>query len=335
MPGDLTENPKLAEGGLQTGLDVLSSVLATIRLSGSLQFCFMPTGDWQTDEKISMVSLADGKPAGLVIFHIVAEGRAWVKMEGRLIELEAGDVVVFPHRSPHDLGGGDGSMKVNPVDDLPPKPWREVPTMRYGQMSDGARILCGFLRCEALAFTPLKAALPNLIHIRTRGLNDNDWLGAAVRQLIAEVDRPRAGGVSMLERLTEVMFVEILRQRILMAESGATGWLAALADPALARCIALIHDEPMRDWTVEELATAAGLSRSTLSARFQEMLDTSPVKYVRDWRLYLAGIALATTNRPVASIAFDAGYGTEAAFSRAFSRYYHTPPAAWREQARA
>jgi AraC-like DNA-binding protein len=282
-----------------------------------------------------MLSRAGGKPAGLVIFHILAEGSAWVKMEGRLVELEAGDVVVFPHRTPHDLGGGDGHMKVNPVDDLPPKPWREVPTMRYGEMSNGARILCGFLRCEALAFAPLKAALPDLIHIRTRGLNDTDWLGAAVSQLIAEVDRPRAGGVSMLERLTEVMFVEILRQRILMAEAGSTGWLAALADPALARCIALIHGEPMRDWTVQELAVTSALSRSTLAVRFHEMLDTSPVKYVRDWRLYLAGIALTTTNRPIASIAFDAGYGTEAAFSRAFSRCYQTPPAAWREQARA
>lgn len=330
MPGDLIENPKPAESGAQTGLDVLSNVLATIRLSGSLQFCFMPTGDWQTDEKISMLSLAGGKPAGLVIFHILAEGSAWVKMEGRLTELDPGDVLVFPHRSPHDLGGGEGSTKVNPVDDLPPKPWREVPTMRYGDDSSGPRILCGYLRCEALAFTPLKASLPNLIHIKTRGLSDNDWLASAVRQLIAEVDRPRGGGVSMLERLTEVMFVEILRQRILMAEPGATGWLSALADPALARCIALIHDDPMRDWTVEDLAAASGLSRSTLSARFQEMLDTSPVKYVRDWRLYLAGIALATTNRPIASIAFDAGYGTEAAFSRAFSRYYNTPPAAWR-----
>ena len=81
-------------------------------------------------------------------------------------------------------------------------------------------------------------------------------------------------------------------------------------------------------------AAEAGLSRSTLAARFESVLGISPMRYVRDWRLYLARVTLGTTARPIAAIAYEAGYSDEAAFTRAFARAYGTPPAAWRAQAR-
>jgi AraC-like DNA-binding protein len=85
---------------------------------------------------------------------------------------------------------------------------------------------------------------------------------------------------------------------------------------------------------VQDLTAAAGLSRSTLSERFEAMLGTSPMRYIRDWRLCLASVALSTTSKGIAAVAHEAGYGTEAAFSRAFSRAYGAPPAAWRQNAR-
>jgi transcriptional regulator GlxA family with amidase domain len=170
--------------------------------------------------------------------------------------------------------------------------------------------------------------------MKTQGVDDTRWLRATIAQIVSEVDRPRTGGLSMLERLTEVTFIELLRHEILTARAGSVGWLAALADPALARCLALIHDDPHRDWSIEALGRAAGLSRSTLGERFEAVIGTSPMRYVRDWRLYLASMALRTTSKPVATIAHDAGYGTEAAFNRAFARAYGTPPAAWRQGVR-
>jgi transcriptional regulator GlxA family with amidase domain len=123
-----------------------------------------------------------------------------------------------------------------------------------------------------------------------------------------------------------------LRLEILAASAGSVGWLAALADPSLARCLAAIHAEPARDWSVQDLAVESGLSRSTLAERFESVLETPPMRYVRDWRLFLASIALSTTNQAVAAIAYNAGYGTEAAFSRAFSRAYGAPPATYRQR---
>jgi AraC-like DNA-binding protein len=222
-----------------------------------------------------------------------------------------------------------------PTGDLPQKPWRDIPVLRYGEATPGVRLLCGYVQCEALSFAPLRQALPKLIHVKTRSANDGDWLRATIRQMVEEVDRPRAGGISMLPRLTEIIFIEILRCQIMMAEPRMAGWLAALADAALSRCLSLIHDDPTRDWSLEELSAASGLSRSVLADRFQTILGTSPIRYVRDWRLHLASVALATTGQAIATIAYEAGYATEAAFNRAFSRAFGTPPAAWRATAQA
>lgn len=321
---------------------MLSDVLRTVRLSGSLQFCFMPTGAWQTDDKPALGKLAGGKLAGgkvagptAIPFHIVVEGGCWLKlpMDNRPHEvvLAAGDVVAFPFGTGHQLGAGAGGRTILPTRDLPPKPWREIPVLHYGTGTRRVRLMCGYLQCDAVSFRPLRAALPTLLHVRT---HESPWLRAAVAQIVAEVDHPRAGGLSVLERLTEILFIELLRERVTAMAPGATGWLAALADPALGRCLARIHDAPARDWSVQSLARESGLSRSTLAERFEAVLKTSPMRYVRDWRLCLASIALGATGKSIASIAVDAGYGTEAAFTRAFTRTYGLPPATWRQNRR-
>jgi AraC-like DNA-binding protein len=330
LPQELIESP---HAGRRADDDVLSDVLHTVRLSGSLQFCFMPTGAWQTDATPSLAKLADS-PSRTMPFHIMVEGTCWLKMDGREWVLAAGDIVAFPFGTGHQLGAGSGGRLVTPVQDLPPKPWREIPVLRYGDGPQRVRLLCGYLLCDAMSFRPLRNALPPLIHVRTASIGDAGWLRATIGQIVAEVDSPRTGGVSMLERLTEITFIELLRHEIIAARPGAVGWLAALADPALGRCLALIHDDPRRDWSILDLAAASGLSRSTLTERFETVLDTSPMRYVRDWRLYLASVALSTTGKGIAAVAHDAGYGTEAAFNRAFSRAYGVPPAAWRQTAR-
>jgi AraC-like DNA-binding protein len=324
-PKQLPENPAQD--------DVLSDVLRTIRISGSLQFCFMPTGTWQTDATPSLAGMAK-KPSNTMPFHIVVEGKCWMKMQGQEYALATGDVVAFPFGTGHQLGVGDGGRLITPVKDLPAKPWRELPILRYGEGRQKVRLLCGYLQCDGMNFRPLRDALPPLLHVRTREAPDADWLRATIGQIASEADRPRTGGLSMLERLTEITFIELLRHQIIAAKSGAVGWLAALADPSLGKCLSLIHDDPQHAWSVPALSAASGLSRSTLAERFETVLDTSPMRYVRDWRLYLASVTLSTTTKAIGTIAHDAGYAAEAAFNRAFSRAYGAPPAAWRQNAR-
>lgn len=293
----------------------------------------MPSGAWQTDAAPSLAAMA-GSAAGTISFHILIDGTCWLRMEGRETVLAPGDVVAFPFGTGHQLGAGTDGPLVTPVKDLPPKPWRSMPVLRYGDGPGRVRLLCGFLQCDAMGFRPLRNALPSLLHVRTGEAADAAWLRATIGQIVAEVDHPRLGGLSMLERLTEILFIELLRHQIIAAKPGAVGWLAALSDPALGRCLSLIHDDPMAAWSVQALSVASGLSRSTLAERFETVLDTSPMRYVREWRLYLASVTLSTTSKAIAAIAHETGYGTEAAFSRAFSRAYGAPPAAWRQVAR-
>ncbi len=323
----MIERPEAGEA------DALSWVLRAIRLAGALQFCIAPAGEWRTGPRGSLRDLL-ARPSDAIPFHVVVEGRCWLEIDGRRIPLDPGDVVAFPFASAHDLGAGAGAglAEINPVVDLPPRPWRHTPTLAYGDGGARVRILCGVVECDAASFPPLRAALPPLLH--ARAAEAGGWLAATVAQMAAEVDRPRAGGVSMLERLSEVLFIELLRRLIAAAPPGGRGWLVALGDPGLARCLAAIHAEPGRDWTVDAMAGAAHMSRSRFCARFAEILGTAPMRYLRDWRLTLARSELGAGARPIAEIAHEAGYGAEAAFNRAFARAFGVPPAAWRAAAR-
>ncbi|MGB9143339.1 MAG: cupin domain-containing protein, partial [Aestuariivirga sp.] len=197
-PKDLIGNPERAKVGKLAIDDALSDVLRNIRLSGSLQFCFMPTGAWQTDAKPSLAKLS-GNASSTIPFHIVVEGTCWMKMESQEHVLNAGDVVAFPFGTGHQLGAGTGGRTIIPGDDLPPKPWREIPVLRYGEERQRVRMLCGYLQCDAMNFRPLRNALPTLLHVRTGATDDAAWLRATIDQIVAEVDRPRSGGLSMLE----------------------------------------------------------------------------------------------------------------------------------------
>jgi len=263
------------------------------------------------------------------------QGPCWLELDGERTTLETGDIVAFPFGTPHMLGAGNGERLLDPGGDLPSKPWNAGPILRYDDGAPQVRLLCGYIQCEAMDFAPFRQVLPRFIHVRTNGLGATDWLVAATAQIIVEVDRPERGGSSILERLTEVAFLEVLRREFLRRENATSGWLAAIRNPGIGRCLGLLHDHPARDWTLEELARASGLSRSALCGHFTAMLGTSPIRYLRDWRLYLASVQLRLMDRTLSAIALDAGYGSEAAFNRAFARRFGKPPAEWRRSGSA
>jgi AraC-like DNA-binding protein len=326
MPKFLIEKPPDAFHDVG---DLLSVALRRIRITGSMQYCFMPSGDWITD-----ATPASYKPADSIGFHLVAAGSCWLDIEGERTVLEEGDIAAFPFGTPHWIGVGSGGPLIDPGGDLPPPPWREIPVLSYGDGDRRVRILCGYIQCEAMNFPSFKSMLPKFIHQRTLKTEPADWLATTIRQIVAEVDSPQRGGASILERLTEVTFIEVLRRQFLR-EGRSTGWLAAIRDPALGKCLALMHTDPVHEWTIAKLAKASALSRSALSERFVTTLQVSPMRYLRDWRLYLASVQLKLMDKSLAAIAFEAGYGTEAAFNRAFSRRFGRPPAEWRQSARS
>lgn len=303
--------------------ELLSQALRRIRISGSLQYCFMPQGNFTTD-----ATPAPWRPKDAIGFHIVAAGPCWVDLRGQRTALQTGDIAAFPFGTPHMLGAGDGGRLIDPGGDLPAQPWPATPIMHYPDRGPQVRILCGYVQCEATGFGPFRQALPEFIHLRTLDDASADWLAATVKQIVTEVDQPQPGGGPILERLTEIAFLEILRRQF--QTPAPRGWLAAIVDPSLARALGALHADPKADWTLDDLAERGGISRSALVTRFADLLGISPMRYLRDWRLFLAAQELVSTANAIIAIATEAGYGTEAAFTRAFRRTYGTPPAEWR-----
>ncbi len=211
-------------------------------------------------------------------FHIFAAGSCGVDLAGIGSRLEPGDIAAVPFGTPHVLGGGAGVRLIDPGGDLPAHPWATIPILRSPDAGPQVRILCGYVQCDAMPFAPLRNALPTFLHVRTATAGQTDWPAATIAQIVTEVDQPQPGGPSVLERLTEVAFLELLRRQFQTPASGPTGWLAAIAGPAVGRCLALIRADPRRDWTLDTLATASRPSRSALSRRFETLLTTAPIR---------------------------------------------------------
>lgn len=305
------------------GADVLSRLLRDIRVSKCLQYCFEPYGDWMVD-----ASPAPFRPPGSVSMHIVVEGRLWLDMGDRHLDIGAGDVLVFPRGAPHFFGSGTTGRLLSPGDDVPAPPWARIPTVTYEAPGPRARVLCGFIEARVLDFQPLLAGLPAVMVARTTA-DSADWLLPAVQRLLREVDEPSPGGMTIVSRLSEIIFIEMLRRQMLAARTSG-GWLAALGDRVLFKALKLLHGQPEVAWTQQALAEATGVSKTVLCQHFQQVLEMSPMRYLRDWKLYLASTELSQTTEPIVRIAERAGYSTEAAFCRAFARHHGMPPARWR-----
>jgi transcriptional regulator GlxA family with amidase domain len=137
----------------------------------------------------------------------------------------------------------------------------------------------------------------------------------------------------VLARLTELLFIEVLRGHMATLQPQAIGWLSALNDRLVGRALQLLHAEPAQAWTVESMARRLGTSRSVIGTRFKRLLDESPMHYLTRWRLQLAAQLLRDGAQSIAAIATQVGYESEPAFNRAFKRHAGEPPATWRARA--
>jgi len=191
-----------------------------------------------------------------------------------------------------------------------------------------AHFVCGFLGCDARPYNPLLAALPRVIRISD---HSGGTLAAYVQFALAESKEPRIGGQGVLGRLSELMFVDVVRRYLETLPADRTDWLAGLRDPFVGRALAALHRHPARGWTIESLARNVGLSRSALAERFTLFVGQPPMQYLTNWRMQLAANHLLSGTDSVAVIANHVGYESEAAFSRAFKKAVGAPPSQWRK----
>lgn len=317
--------------------DVLSDALRVFRVTGAalLRGEFTEPWAWEAPPADAVAAMLHPGATRMMILHIVAEGSCWVEADGAgRVELNPGSLVGFPHGQAHRMGAGTGATPVPVAELFPPQPWAEPPMLRHG--ADGAltRIICVYLYCDELLFNPFLANLPPVLIVRSHEETAGRWLDASLRYLVVEAQDKRPGSGCLVARLTELLFIEILRHHIAELSGQGTGWLAALGDRHLARALAACHSRPAHRWTAHELARQTGLSRSALVERFHRILHTSPMRYLALWRLQLAAQALQSTDKSITAITAEVGYGSEEAFSRAFKRASGQSPALWRRERR-
>lgn len=325
--------------------DTLSDLLRSVRLRGAVFFHVSLHGrSWAMESSPSADIRAAVLPESehVMEYHLVAKGNAWAATKGLPpVKLGEGDVVMFGQGDQHIISS---APDIDPVKRTPEQVFalrdamRPVPIhIASGRAEVGvapavndvdAVVVCGFLGCDLRPFNPLIGALPRMLHIPA--MHSGGWVASVVEHAARETSERRPGGDALLERLSEMMFVDAARRYLESLPEDATGWLAGLRDRYVGKALALLHEHPMREWTVDDLAKEAAISRSALYERFVQFVGQPPMQYLANWRIQLGSRMLRESNRTVAAIAMEVGYESEAAFSRAFRRVMGAPPAAWR-----
>lgn len=315
--------------------DLLSDLLGSMHLTGVVMFRTEFREPWSllTPDGVQMARLLGIRAKHIIPFHIIAQGGCHVAWADKApIWLDEGDVVLLPYGDAHTLSGREQAttLPVGPM--LPPQPWHDIFVLGHGGKGAMTGLICGFLQCDELLFHPILRHLPPLIHVSPAHDPQDDWLASTIRHTVHEVSHARPGARCMLPRLTELMFVEILRTHMQSLSAGEVGWFAALNDPVAGTALQLLHRAPLHRWDVDSLARRIGTSRSVLAGRFKHFLGQPPMQYLTHWRLQLAAQALKTSDLALKRIAEQTGYESEAAFSRAFKRRFGSPPAEWRRR---
>ena len=323
--------------------DTLSDVLRAVRLRGAVFFDISGSSDWAAEAPpgSELAPLLMPGVDHVMEYHAVAQGTCWVGLvDAPAIQLNAGDVVLFPHGDAHVVSSAPGMRgKRDEVKQIADVKVDRLP-LQLAYSGDGlifpkpdeagadVTIMCGFLGCDSHPFNPLIAALPRMLHLRAS--EDDGWMADFARQVVNESRAQRPGGEAMLARMSEMMFVNAVRRYATQLAPQSVGWLAGLNDRFIGRALTLMHEQPAQPWTVDEIGRQVGLSRSALHERFVQLIGLPPMQYLAHWRMQAAAGMLLETRATVATIAMDVGYDSEAAFARAFKRMVGKPPAAWR-----
>jgi AraC-like DNA-binding protein len=332
-------DPTSGSPAAASGFDVLSDVLRSVRLTGSMLFLVDAHPPWKSwapkVEAFRRVVLPASQH--LISYHIVTQGGCWAGLRDAPPErFERGDVLVVPHGDAYYLADSPGTEAaygpVEAVAFLRSMAAGEMPAI-VSEGGDGAeqtQFICGFLGCDLRPCNPVLDALPAMVHLRAAN-RSSDRMHHLVEFALCELREPSSGGRGVQLRVAELMFVEVVRRYLETMADTQCGWLAGLQDPLVARTLSLLHGAPARRWTLDELAAQAGTSRSVLAERFAHFVGQPPMQYLTEWRMQLATRLLAEPGpRKVAAVAEAVGYESEAAFSRAFKKCAGISPAAWR-----
>lgn len=301
--------------------DPLTLVLRSLRLQSGLISRGAFTSPW---------AVRSGASSG-AIFHAVLQGTCTIQREGHAAAetIGPGELIVLTRGDAHVASDGSGVLPAS-VARLPRTMEGGLPLVRHG--GDGAlsRVLCGRFDLDPTVGASLADLLPPVLVLRHQHARVVEWLETTLDLIAWELDHRQPGSDEVLARLTDILFIQVVRSYALSLAPGEGGWLGAVHDPAIAQAIALMHTQPEVRWSAAGLARAVGMSRSSFYTRFKALVGEPPTTYLTRWRIRSACERLRRAELSVAEVATAVGYGSEDALARAFRRSMGVTPAAYR-----
>lgn len=299
--------------------DVLSDILDTVALKAALYF----RTEYHPPFGVAVPSFQRAAR-----FHLVVQGTCRVSLEDdRAVDLLPGDLVLVPNGAAHLLASGAG-VAGEPLESA-------IATAGFagsgpfvlgdGPMAGACQMVCGHFDFAEGADHPLLRAVPDLFHVTAADRARHAMLDDVLRLIVRRMFEDQPGATASASRLSEVLFIEVLRAGIDQAPD-VSRLMAAVYDPQVGQALSLIHADVGRPWTVETLAKAVGMSRSRFAERFSDLVGSGPMNYLAEWRLQRSLNLLAERSMSVKAVARLVGYQSPAAFSRAFSERFGEPP---------
>ena len=302
-------------------MDILSDILRTVEIQGSLYFHTNFTPPW---------GLTVPRHRNVARFHLVTSGNCTVRVEGidEIVRLEEGDLLVITRGAEHILSDEKSEPPFLGVDEVIEKSgFKGHGSLVWGgnETVEATRLVCGHF-----SFNPDRGkfyleALPAFIHVPNSEIQHYGWLDSAAGFIAHEAFQGEMGSEAILNRLAEIAFIQTIRTYA-KKHSEPKGLFAALTDNHLHLVLEAIHKDPMTDWTVEALARIAGTSRTVLSERMQEVFGISPIAYLTVWRMELAHERLSKGNEPIVEVSESVGYQSLSSFSRRFKKHFGRNP---------
>lgn len=310
------------------GLDVLTDILASLRLTGGVVIDAETHGDFCLlsrfrDEDCERFQVRANE---LIAYHYIRSGSLYASVDGEPpIKAKCGDIILLPRNDVHYLYSRPG---LAPVDshDLIEQEGDGPAKILIDHGGEGVEIYCGFLGVST-EHHPLLDSLPSMLKLDGGDDLQDDWIETSMRLLNEGANSP-----DLIARVAELFFAEAIRRYMDRMPRGEGGWLAGLKDPTVAKALSVIHSRYAEDLDIETLAREAGVSRTILGERFTHLIGEPPMRYCGRWRMRVAANMLRDGRQSASNVAYSVGFNSEAAFTRAFKREYGEPPATWRRR---
>lgn len=302
-------------------MDALTDILNTLRLSSSLYFRTELTSPWGIQ--------VPAKP-NVARFHIAIRGQCWLDVEGGSgCHLSNGDLVVIPHGASHTLADSPSSDTRPLADVLDEVSYSGQGPLVYGGGGAGCCLVCGEFAFDDVGSHPLLQNLPDKLVVTGDNNYNTQWLDSAIGFIAHEAAKLEPGAHAIIDRLSEIILIQVIRATLEESKEQIP-FLSLFADQRINKVLSAIHAEPANDWSVESLGQIVNMSRSSFSNRFTELANMTPLQYIIFVRLQKASRLLIETGAPLANIAEQIGYQSEAAFSQSFKKQYSVRPGEFR-----